>query len=396
MSLFKRGKVWWYEFWFAGRRIQESTKATSKSVAKLAEQKRRRELEEGFNSVEDVRHLQIQTLGQVANDYLTSYALRHKSTTFAKYAVGHVVRILGERMVVDLDERSVTEYQDARLREKAAPKSVNEEVGFLLRLLGDRGTLIRNRLKKDKTLKLKVPKSKAKAYSIEEKQKLIEAARNTRSPHIHLSIVIAQGTGMRAGEIRHLRWGDLNFEKSYLTVGRSKTDAGEGRTIPLNPDLQNAFVEHREWFEARFGIADPNWYIFPTGRSNKLDPTRPVTTLKTAWSNVRKRAGVTGRLHDTRHTFITELAESGAGDQTIMDLAGHVSPQMVKHYSHIRMQTKRDAMEKVWLTQKTAANKPALLELLRKSSRPQLEAPQYAEGEGSNPRSEDPSTEADE
>lgn len=173
MSLFKRGKVWWYEFWFAGRRIQESTKATSKSVAKLAEQKRRRELEEGFNSVEDVRHLQIQTLGQVANDYLTSYALRHKSTTFAKYAVGHVVRILGERMVVDLDERSVTEYQDARLREKAAPKSVNEEVGFLLRLLGDRGTLIRNRLKKEKTLKLKVPKSKAKAYSLEEKQKLI-------------------------------------------------------------------------------------------------------------------------------------------------------------------------------------------------------------------------------
>lgn len=396
MSLFKRGKVWWYEFWFAGRRIQESTKATSKSVAKLAEQKRRRELEEGFNSVEDVRHLQIQTLGQVANDYLTSYALRHKSTTFAKYAVGHVVRIFGDRMVVDLDERSVTEYQDARLREKAAPKSVNEEVGFLLRLLGDRGTLIRNRLKKDKTLKLKVPKSKAKAYSTEEKQKLIEAARNTRSPHIHLSIVIAQSTGMRAGEIRHLRWGDLNFEKSYLTVGRSKTDAGEGRTIPLNPDLQNALLEHREWFEARFRIADPNWYVFPTGRSNKLDPTRPVTTLKTAWSNVRKRAGVTGRLHDTRHTFITELAESGAGDQTIMDLAGHVSPQMVKHYSHIRMQTKRDAMEKVWLTQKTAANKPALLEPLRKSSRPQLEEPQYAEGEVSNPRSEDPSTEADE
>ncbi len=395
MSLFKRGKVWWYEFWFAGRRIQESTKATSKSVAKLAEQKRRRELEEGFNSVEDVRHLQIQTLGQVANDYLTSYALRHKSTTFAKYAVGHVVRILGDRMVVDLDERSVTEYQDARLREKAAPKSVNEEVGFLLRLLGDRGTLIRNRLKKEKTLKLKVAKGKAKAYSLEEKQKLIEAARNTRSPHILLSIVIAQGTGMRAGEIRHLHWGDLNFEKSYLTVGRSKTDAGEGRTIPLNPDVQNALLEHREWFVARFGIADPNWYIFPTGRSNKLDPTRPVTTLKTAWSNVRKRAGVAGRLHDTRHTFITELAESGAGDQTIMDLAGHVSPQMVKHYSHIRMETKRDAVEKVWLKQKSAANEPVLLEPQRQDNRRQVEDEIRTKAKGSTGRSEGSPTESE-
>jgi hypothetical protein len=39
------------------------------------------------------------------------------------------------------------------------------------------------------------------------------------------------------------------------------------------------------------------------------DPTRPVTTLKTAWNNVRKNAKVTGRFHDNRHTLITELAE---------------------------------------------------------------------------------------
>lgn len=45
---------------------------------------------------------------------------------------------------------------------------------------------------------------------------------------------------------------------------------------------------------------------------------------------------MTGRLHDSRHALITELAESGAGDQTIMDIAGHASGQMLKHYSHIR------------------------------------------------------------
>ena len=48
MAVFKRGKVWWYEFVFAGRRIRESVKTHSKTVAKLAEQKRRRELEEGL------------------------------------------------------------------------------------------------------------------------------------------------------------------------------------------------------------------------------------------------------------------------------------------------------------------------------------------------------------
>ena len=94
--------------------------------------------------------------------------------------------------------------------------------------------------------------------------------------------------------------------------------------------------------------------MFPFGRANHLDPTRPITTIKTAWANPKKRAGVTGRLHDSRHTLITELAESGAGDQPIMDIAGHVSRQMLKHYSHIRMQAKREALEAVWKKQQEA------------------------------------------
>jgi len=53
-----------------------------------------------------------------------------------------------------------------------------------------------------------------------------------------------------------------------------------------------------------------------------------MTTLKTVWTNIKKKAVIKGRWHDTRHTLVTELAESGAGNQTIMDIAGHVSRQM--------------------------------------------------------------------
>lgn len=54
---------------------------------------------------------------------------------------------------------------------------------------------------------------------------------------------------------------------------------------------------------------------------------------------------MTGRWHDNRHTLITELAEVGARDQTIMEIAGHVSRQVLSRYSHIRMEAKRDALE---------------------------------------------------
>ena len=109
--------------------------------------------------------------------------------------------------------------------------------------------------------------------------------------------------------------------------------------------------EYAEWCTLWFGPIEPNWYLFRFGQLKHLDPTRPITTIKTAWAGARERAGVTGRMHDSRHTLITELAESGAGDETIMDIAGPVSRQMLKHYSHIRMQAKREALEAVWKKQ---------------------------------------------
>jgi integrase len=109
--------------------------------------------------------------------------------------------------------------------------------------------------------------------------------------------------------------------------------------------LHEAIVQHRAQYEAKFGAIQPQWYIFPFGRPRPSDPTRHVTTLKTAWNTVRRNAKVTGRWHDNRHTLITELAESGAGDETIMQIAGHVSRSMLRHYSHIRMFAKRAALD---------------------------------------------------
>ena len=51
------------------------------------------------------------------------------------------------------------------------------------------------------------------------------------------------------------------------------------------------------------------------------------------------------RFHDLRHHAITELAESQTSDSTIMSIAGHVSPKMLAHYSHVRIEAKRRALD---------------------------------------------------
>src|ERR1051326_7560487 len=243
----KKSRQWWYEFTFAGRSIREPAKTHSKTVAKEAEKQRRRELELGYNNLDDRREIRIQSFATIAQGYLEDYELRHRSAVFARYAVGHLVRHLGSKMVVDFCDETVTKYQAARLKEVASPKSINEEVGFLLRLLGDRGEAIRAKLRRERRLKLKVRQNVGKAYAPEQKAELLAAATagngtlpnsnkrtrkepGTRSPYIRPAIAIALNCGMRDKEIRELTIGQVDLEKLIITVGRSKTDAGEGRT----------------------------------------------------------------------------------------------------------------------------------------------------------------------
>ena len=73
MSIFKRGKTWWYKFHFDGLPIRESAKTHSKTLAKQAEKNRRRDLEQGFNGISDDRSSRVRSVEQVALDYLREY-----------------------------------------------------------------------------------------------------------------------------------------------------------------------------------------------------------------------------------------------------------------------------------------------------------------------------------
>jgi hypothetical protein len=57
-------------------------------------------------------------------------------------------------------------------------------------------------------------------------------------------------------------------------------------------------------------------------------------------------AGLPGlRFHDLRHTVITELAEMGVADHVLESISGHLTRRMLEHYSHIRIDAKRQALD---------------------------------------------------
>jgi integrase len=72
---------------------------------------------------------------------------------------------------------------------------------------------------------------------------------------------------------------------------------------------------------------------------------KPLGSWKKAWNSAEKEAKVESRIHDLRHHFISALAQTQTPDATIQALSGHLGRKMLDHYSHVRVDAKRRAVE---------------------------------------------------
>ncbi len=221
------------------------------------------------------------------------------------------------------------------------PAIINMEVGAVRRMLkrAKRWSLIA-----DEVRPLKEPRSIGQALTYEQKLRLLRAADSKPEwQNARLAMALALCTTMRGVEIKNLRWRDVDLLRRGFTVRRSKTDAGL-RSIPMNEDAYSTVLELWERAKA-FGGTQPEHFLFPACEHGYIDPERCQKSWRTSWRKLTAAAGLKGfRFHDCRHHAITELAESQASDATIMALAGHVSRKMLEHYSHVRQEAKREAV----------------------------------------------------
>jgi integrase len=148
---------------------------------------------------------------------------------------------------------------------------------------------------------------------------------------------VASYTGLRLGELLALRWKDIDFTGSVLTVSRamsagieSTTKSGRVRRVPL-PD-QAAAALHRLYERPDFTAPDQFVFAEPTlGRA-----LNPVTVRK-RFKQGRDAAGARPlRFHDLRHTYGSLLAASGVDLVTIKEMMGHSALSTTGRYLHAR------------------------------------------------------------
>jgi len=350
MSVYKRGDVWWYKFRFAGQAIRESSKTASKTVAKEAERARRRELEESYNRIIKRRTLPP-TFERAGSTWLEAEKPHLAERTYEIYEVAlrcHLKPELGKLLLCDIDAARIARYQARRKSENASARTLNKELQVLRQIL-KRHKLWAN-LQGDVKFE-REDDNIGKALEHEEEKKLLAACASNLL--LNAIVVLALNTTMRKKEIRTLRWSQIDFEKRQLTVGRSKTRGSSGRVIPLNQPAFDALIK----WAGRLVESDAEDYVFPACENAcierehpykvKIDASRPIKSWRTAWRSALKRAGLKVRFHDLRHSCITKIAEGQASEQTLMSIAGHLSRKMLEHYSHIRMQAKRTALDAI-------------------------------------------------
>ena len=144
--------------------------------------------------------------------------------------------------------------------------------------------------------------------------------------------------------MKNLRWENVDLFEAIVTIQRTKNVTSR-RVIPLNKPARSAFARMLEKSKT-LGFDKPEHYIWPACRWGRIDPTKPIKKWDSAWRSLRTTAKLPGlRFHDLRHTIVTELVEMGVPDHVIESITGHLSRRMIEHYSHVRIDAKRKALE---------------------------------------------------
>lgn len=151
--------------------------------------------------------------------------------------------------------------------------------------------------------------------------------------------------GLRPIEIRRMEWDWLDFENSILTVGKSKTEAGTGRKIPIPPQLRSALIEHK-----LKGFNDK--YVFVRVKNNTLPMDE--NAFYHAWHNFCREMDIANGAtvyrnqitkstlapdlepYLLRHTFCTDCQAAGVPLNVAKELMGHSDISVTaKIYTHM-------------------------------------------------------------
>jgi len=345
VGLYKRkdSRFWWMGYTAKGEQRCESTKTSSKDLAKKIWKKREGEIALGRFQVgwpgERI------TFTELCEDFFRSHSstLSPKSQENHRIFGKHLQAYFGDRKMTDIDERSVVEYRNYRRRQplKWNPKrtvkgaTVNRELACLhlifqfalkRKYIGENPTSGVKNFNERKERPLK------RMLTVEDEQRILEAA----PTHLRVAIVLLVQTGGRTySEGLSLRWEQVDLVHSVIHLDGAVKTSDSAQPLPLS---RLACDVLKEWKREQ-GSDSP--YVFPSPRT----ADKPIRSVKRAWRTTLKNAGVSYfPIYNLRHVFCTRLSWVAA-DAVVQRAMRHSSPETKRHYQLGMVDQVREGIE---------------------------------------------------
>lgn len=237
----------------------------------------------------------------------------------------HLVPFFGQTRIDRILSIEIERYKAKKIKKGLMNKTINNHLTVLAKCLRTAEEWLELE-KLPKIKKLKMPPQKFDFLSREESQLLLKHSKDLW----YDMILTALKTGLRLGELRGLKWDDIDLKKQTLTVRRSayrhdcfvSPKSNKERTIPLSDNLHSILNGRKQKIGFVFSVK-------PKVHLKNMDCYRKLR-------GACKRAGIR-RIgwHVLRHSFASHLVEAGAHLKAVQELLGHSNIQTTMRYAHL-------------------------------------------------------------
>jgi len=253
----------------------------------------------------------------------------YRSTATLNFTIGHLEGFFKLDRAVDITPDRVLAYQQERLSEGAARRTVNIEVATLGRMLA----LAVNLGKISWRPKFKLLDGEKVREGFLQHGEFLAIVDNLPE-YLKDFIPFIYYGGWRKGAARNLQWKDIDLETRTARLAIKSSKNKEPWVLPLAGQLWDIIERRLE--QRRLDCP----YVFHYRNGKKIGDFRKK------WVKACKAAGLTGVIpHDLRRCAARNLSLSGVREQLAMKITGHKTNSMYRRYRIVDEDELRQAQE---------------------------------------------------
>lgn len=243
----------------------------------------------------------------------------------------HVDPVFGQADATTLTRGQLLGLQEELAKHYSA-ETVNATLGVLSQVLNygiDLGYLEHNAAARIPRIKPPADQEEVWDWYREEEVTAFLAAASPW-PNTRTLLTVALFAGLRVGELRELRWGDIDLRSRQIHVRRQVHKGqvrppkwGRVRIVPMRASVFEALEAHQHLRSE---------LVFPGVREERFSGGWLRGEVNRIARLARLRAV---RVHDLRHTCASLLACQGVSLKIIAELLGHRSTRTTERYAHL-------------------------------------------------------------